>query len=122
MMLDFYGFSLLNNVTGEIGRSTNYASRFQNLNTNTHNHLRISRILKSLGELGFEHFKWPFLATVSREIYENGQIQSARTSLREYWSESLRNVGVESHLFAPAHHRPPPDHRTGLNARNRETK
>lgn len=92
LILDFYGIQMVNNVTGELKRSPNYAERFANLQQNTHNNLRISRILKSAGEFGFEHWKFPLLKFFATEIYENGLISNSRGSLREYWSESLRNV------------------------------
>lgn len=92
MMLEFYGLRLVDNNTGRVERSSDWAARFAHLDSASHNFLRISRILKSIGDLSFERYKFPFLKLLATEIYENGQIQSARGSLREYWSESLRNV------------------------------
>lgn len=92
MMLEFYGLRLADNDTGRVERSSDWAARFAHLDSASHNFLRISRILKSIGDLSFERYKFPFLKLLATEIYENGQIQSARGSLREYWSESLRNV------------------------------
>lgn len=92
MMLEFYGFRLADNDTGRVERSADWAARFAHLDSASHNFLRISRILKSIGDLSFERFKYPLLKLLATEIYQNGQIQSARGSLREYWSESLRNV------------------------------
>jgi hypothetical protein len=92
MMLEFYGLRLADNDTGRVERSADWAARFAHLDAASHNFLRISRILKSIGDLSFERYKYPLLTRLSTEIYENGQIQSARGSLREYWSESLRNV------------------------------
>lgn len=42
--LDFYGFELVNEQTGEIRRANNesYRDRFRNLNTSSHNYLRIT--------------------------------------------------------------------------------
>lgn len=45
----------------QIGRAAHYAPRYRHLDSSFHNYLRITRILKCLGELGFEHYKWPFL-------------------------------------------------------------
>jgi hypothetical protein len=92
MMLEFYGLRLADNDTGRVERSSDWAARFAHLDSASHNFLRISRILKSIGDLSFERYKFPFLKLLATEIYENGQIQSARASLREYWSEALRNV------------------------------
>jgi hypothetical protein len=43
MMLDFYGIRLINETTGDVERADNFEERFDNLNRNTHNNLRISR-------------------------------------------------------------------------------
>ena len=69
MMLDFYGFKMTNVETGELDRIDNYEERFENLSYSSHNWLRVTRILKSLGELGFEHYKLPFLRRLAKEIY-----------------------------------------------------
>ncbi len=44
--------SLKNADTGEVERSANWRHRYGNLNRSSHNWLRVTRILKSLGELG----------------------------------------------------------------------
>ena len=49
------------------------------------------RILKSLGELSFEHFKLPLILFFIDEIYNNNQLANQKNSLIEYWSESLRD-------------------------------
>ena len=41
MMLNFYGLTLLNLKTGEIGRSQSWKERYENLNERSHNYLRI---------------------------------------------------------------------------------
>jgi len=70
MMLDFYGCKLKDPTTGEIERHDGWKSRYKNLNSRSHNHVRITRILKSLGELGYEHYKKPFLEHFISEIWE----------------------------------------------------
>lgn len=59
-MLAFYGLRLVDETTGELAlqdtapaRSpASYLRRFRNLESNPHNFLRITRILKCLGEVG----------------------------------------------------------------------
>ncbi len=58
LMLDFYGLVLLDSTTGQLAHNENFKERFYNLNTSGHNYLRITRILKCLGELGYEHLKF----------------------------------------------------------------
>eukprot|EP01095_Lingulamoeba_sp_RSL-Kostka_P009068 TRINITY_DN30_c1_g7_i1.p1 TRINITY_DN30_c1_g7~~TRINITY_DN30_c1_g7_i1.p1 ORF type:complete len:278 (-),score=98.09 TRINITY_DN30_c1_g7_i1:231-1064(-) len=92
MMLDFYGMVLQNRETGEVRRNKkNYKSRYNNLNHSFHNYLRITRILKCLGELGFEHYKKPFCIHVVREMYENKKLTNAKRSCLNYWIPVLRN-------------------------------
>uniref|UniRef100_A0A8C8H5W7 Opioid growth factor receptor (OGFr) conserved domain-containing protein n=1 Tax=Oncorhynchus tshawytscha TaxID=74940 RepID=A0A8C8H5W7_ONCTS len=61
LMLDFYGIELSNDITGEVKLANNWRERFDNLERNTHNNLRITRILKCLGTLGFTHYQAPLV-------------------------------------------------------------
>ncbi|KAB5536888.1 hypothetical protein PHYPO_G00112510 [Pangasianodon hypophthalmus] len=61
LMLDFYGIELVSQETGKVKRAVNWKERFANLNRNTHNNLRITRILKCLGLLGFCHYQAPLV-------------------------------------------------------------
>uniref|UniRef100_A0A8C5MFA6 RNase H type-1 domain-containing protein n=1 Tax=Leptobrachium leishanense TaxID=445787 RepID=A0A8C5MFA6_9ANUR len=62
MMLKFFGVKVMgegeeDTKVTEVERAENFASRFENLTTNPHNNLRITRILLSLGELGAEEYQ-----------------------------------------------------------------
>jgi hypothetical protein len=70
LMLDFYGMKLLDDELGLVGRSPNHRSRYAHLNRSFHNYLRITRILKCLGELGREELKLGFLLHIVRELVE----------------------------------------------------
>lgn len=91
LMLDFYGMRLKNNETGEVERADNWRHRYSNLNHSSHNWLRVTRIMKSLGELGFEHYKLPFLLHVAHEVFETRELAPCKTSLLNYWCMVLRN-------------------------------
>lgn len=52
LMLDFYGMELVSEATGEVRRGRNWEAQYANLNAYSHNYLRITRILKFLGEVG----------------------------------------------------------------------
>jgi hypothetical protein len=69
MMLGFYGAELEDWSTGVLRRAPNYKERFRNLDSRSHNYLRITRILKFLGEVGLERLKLPFLAFWAREVF-----------------------------------------------------
>ncbi|CAF2865562.1 unnamed protein product [Rotaria sp. Silwood2] len=93
LMLDFYGFKLINEKTGEIDRlpDDSYKSRFHNLDTSSHNYLRITRILKCLGEFDYEYLKFPFLEQILREIIIENTLTNCLQSCKDYWIETLRS-------------------------------
>jgi len=91
LMLDFYGMKLVDRKTGAIERGDNWKSRYAHLNRSFHNYLRITRILKCLGEVGLEHFKIHFVKHVLKEIYENRELLNCHESCLKYWSVVLRS-------------------------------
>jgi len=91
LMLDFYGMKLVDKKTGEIGRGDNWKTRYAHLNRSFHNYLRITRILKCLGEVGLEHYKIHFVIHVLKEIYENKELLNCHESCIKYWSAVLRS-------------------------------
>jgi len=91
LMLNFYGMKLVDRKTGKIERNPeNWKERYSHLNHSFHNYLRITRILKCLGEVGLEHFKIHFVKHVLKEIYENKQLTNCRESCTKYWATVLR--------------------------------
>jgi hypothetical protein len=90
LMLGFYGAELDNEETGQLRRASNYRSRFENLNRCRHNYLRITRILKFLGEVGLERLKLPFLTFFIQEALVNRLIPNCRDSLVYFWMPTLR--------------------------------
>ena len=91
VMLDFFGMKLVDRNTGKIARSADYKDRYHNLNTSSHNYLRITRILKCLGEVGFEHFKMPWIEFFMDEVYVQRELPNCSTSLKDYWMKTLRS-------------------------------
>ncbi|KAG9315819.1 opioid growth factor receptor conserved region-domain-containing protein [Chiua virens] len=95
MMLDFYGMRLISE-SGLLGRALSprdFKPRYRNLLGNTHNNLRITRILKSLSELGMEHLNAGFLLHVLNEQSEHGMLNSAsiRASMDRWWANCMRD-------------------------------
>eukprot|EP01117_Protostelium_nocturnum_P014032 TRINITY_DN5301_c0_g1_i1.p1 TRINITY_DN5301_c0_g1~~TRINITY_DN5301_c0_g1_i1.p1 ORF type:complete len:273 (+),score=65.55 TRINITY_DN5301_c0_g1_i1:1-819(+) len=88
LMLDFYGMRLVDIETGEIKRAKNYKSRYENLSLRSHNFLRITRIIISLGELGFRKYKQPFVEFLSEEV-KNGALSACKRSLEMFWKPML---------------------------------
>jgi len=98
LMLDFYGMRMKNETTGELERSKNWKDRYRNLNFSFHNNLRITRILKSLGELGFERFKLPFCKFVWEEI-DNRCLSNCKRSALSFWFPVLRSIDERRELY-----------------------
>eukprot|EP01064_Diplonema_japonicum_P008435 TRINITY_DN1587_c1_g2_i1.p1 TRINITY_DN1587_c1_g2~~TRINITY_DN1587_c1_g2_i1.p1 ORF type:complete len:299 (+),score=71.44 TRINITY_DN1587_c1_g2_i1:58-897(+) len=99
MMLDFYGMQL-DRKTGEVCKSDGYAERYYNLSTSGHNFLRITRILKCLGEVGLESYKLPWLKHFYREVLVTKDLKAVESSLRGYWAGTLRNPSDVDELDA----------------------
>lgn len=85
LMLGFYGIRLVNKDTGEVKRAENWKERFGNLERNMHNNLRITRILKSLGELGLEHYQAPLVRFFLEETLVRKTLSSVKRSVLDYF-------------------------------------
>ncbi|KYQ93796.1 hypothetical protein DLAC_05189 [Tieghemostelium lacteum] len=87
MMLNFYGMRLVNVTTGEINRINDkifQKQRYSNLESNSHNNLRISRIITFLGHVGFQRYKAPLIAFLESEI-QSKSLKIAKYSLDQFW-------------------------------------
>jgi hypothetical protein len=91
LMLNFYGMRLIDMSTGEIERVSDYwQSRYLNLRMNSHNYLRINRILASLGHLGFNKYRRPLIEFLQREVRAEGSLISVcESSLSRFWEMAL---------------------------------
>ncbi|XP_031997900.2 opioid growth factor receptor isoform X1 [Hylobates moloch] len=108
LMLGFYGIRLEDRGTGTVGRAQNYQKRFQNLNWRSHNNLRITRILKSLGELGLERFQAPLVRFFLEETLVRRELPGVRQSALDYFLFAVRCRHQRRQLvhFAWEHFRP----------------
>ncbi|KAG1974127.1 opioid growth factor receptor [Pimephales promelas] len=108
LMLGFYGLQLLNRDTGEVKRADNWRERFANLERNMHNNLRITRILKSLGELGFEHFQAPLVRFFLEETLVRKTLSGVKRSVLDYFLFAVRDKRERRKLvrFAFQHFEP----------------
>ncbi|KAF3708533.1 Opioid growth factor receptor-like protein 1 [Channa argus] len=107
LMLDFYGIKLVDK-SGNVARASNWQDRFQHLNESQHNYLRITRILKSLGELGYEAFKAPLVRLFLEESLCHNTLPNMQHSVLEYYVYTIRLPATRRHLlrFARQHYRP----------------
>ncbi|XP_051008933.1 opioid growth factor receptor-like protein 1 isoform X3 [Acomys russatus] len=108
MMLEFFGIKLIDK-TGNVARAVNWQERFQHLNESQHNYLRITRILKSLGELGYENFKSPLVKFILHEALVENTIPNIKQSALEYFVYTIRDRRERRKLlrFAQKHYTPP---------------
>ncbi|XP_074533504.1 uncharacterized protein LOC141796342 isoform X2 [Halichoeres trimaculatus] len=90
LMLDFYGIKL-DEKTGKVERASNWRERFSNLNSHTHNNLRITRILKCLGILGFARYQAPLVRFFLEETLINNELQNVRESVLNYFVFAVLN-------------------------------
>ncbi|KAM6323693.1 opioid growth factor receptor-like protein 1 [Aegotheles albertisi] len=107
MMLEFFGIKLIDK-TGNVARAANWQERFQHLNESQHNYLRITRILKSLGELGYESFKSPLVKFILHEALVEDTIPNIKQSALEYFVYTIRDRRERRKLlrFAQQHYIP----------------
>ncbi|XP_034818224.1 opioid growth factor receptor-like protein 1 isoform X2 [Pan paniscus] len=107
MMLEFFGIKLTDK-TGNVARAVNWQERFQHLNESQHNYLRITRILKSLGELGYESFKSPLVKFILHEALVENTIPNIKQSALEYFVYTIRDRRERRKLlrFAQKHYTP----------------
>ncbi|KAM9350849.1 opioid growth factor receptor [Symphorus nematophorus] len=108
LMLGFYGIRLVNKETGEVKRAENWKDRFGNLERNMHNNLRITRILKSLGELGFEHYQAPLVRFFLEETLVKKTLSSVKRSVLDYFLFAVLDKEKRQELvrFAYLHFEP----------------
>ncbi|GFO43744.1 hypothetical protein PoB_007024900 [Plakobranchus ocellatus] len=99
MMLDFYGMELTDRRTGQLRRHRYWRECYENLNYSSHNYLRITRILKSLGEFDFEHLKKPFLEFILAEIFQHGKLRRTMNSLKNYWIGTIKSDADREELY-----------------------
>ncbi|XP_030634247.1 opioid growth factor receptor-like protein 1 [Chanos chanos] len=85
MMLDFYGIKLVDEETGKVERADNWEDRFDNLNRNTNNNLRITHILKCLGTLGFQHYQAPLVRFFLTETLVKKTLPRVKSSVLDYF-------------------------------------
>ncbi|XP_051532347.1 opioid growth factor receptor-like [Myxocyprinus asiaticus] len=111
LMLDFYGIQLVNECTGDVARARNWQDRFRNLNRNTHNNLRITRILKSLGTLGFQHYQAPLVKFFLKETLVDRNLERVKQSVLDYFMFAVLDKSKRRDLirFAFKHFEPQDD-------------
>lgn len=66
-----------------------WRSRYKNFEFNSHNFLRITRILKSLGEFGYENWKLNLIDHFISELLI-GNLKRCKISLCKFWIGTIK--------------------------------
>lgn len=106
MMLDFYGMKIVTDApttessTTEISiqRAAHWQERYANLVHRSHNWLRLTRILKHLGEIEMEPYKVALVWHIAREIHERKQLTPMRDSFINYMAGTIFDEDVRVSL------------------------
>jgi len=114
LILDFFGMKLKDSETGAIEcNETTWQERYENLETSLHNNYRITRVLKSLGDLGFAKFKKPLVEFIIHEIASKKRLYSSIRSLTNFWipelsledqvemNQLVKTLGIDEFLLKP---------------------
>ncbi|XP_067840129.1 opioid growth factor receptor-like protein 1 [Heptranchias perlo] len=109
IMLDFFGMKLEDKSTGSVTRASNWKERFQHLNESQHNYLRITRILKSLGEFKFESFQIHLVRFLLHEALVEETLPNMLHSALEYFVYTIKSRKERRKFlrFAQHHYKPP---------------
>lgn len=91
-MLKFYGFEVSYLGQAKVARGANFEERAGNwLTAGNHNHLRITRILKSLSLLGLRQDADAFFHSLSDVYNEQSRGEQAISGLTfSYWTNAIR--------------------------------
>ncbi|XP_058033990.1 opioid growth factor receptor isoform X2 [Ahaetulla prasina] len=108
LMLKFYGIKLIDEETGELSKAENWCERFGNLNRYSHNNLRITRILKCLGEMGYENYQVQLVKFFLSETLVHQVLPRVLRSVLDYFMFTVRNKPKRRELvyFAWQHFKP----------------
>uniref|UniRef100_A0A8C5WBM7 Uncharacterized protein n=1 Tax=Leptobrachium leishanense TaxID=445787 RepID=A0A8C5WBM7_9ANUR len=114
MMLKFFGVKLVgkdgeDTEEIEVERVENFAERVDNLTINTHNNLRITRVLLSLGELGAEKYHAPPLVKfLLNEIFIEHRLPIMKKSAMNFFVPAVKDAQEKQDLlcFAWLHYQP----------------
>lgn len=100
MFLDFMGLRLEDEDTGKVARAEGWEDRFLNLEQNGHNNLRITRVLVSMAEFGFEHYQAPLIRLLFAEALEHRTLAACEDSLCNFWVHVILDDSCRSSLIS----------------------
>ena len=101
LMLDFYGMAISSTNSLLITRNSDRricSKQYRNLVESYHNYLRITRIFKSLVELGQRDYVPSIMLFMLAEQSENGRLdgRDLKASMDRYWAYCMRERDAQS--------------------------
>jgi len=112
LIFDYFGLKLTNfpptTTTIQDGTTTNtitvernpkiWKERYHQLNTTPKLQKRVSRVLKSIGEMGFEDLKVALVQHFVNEISKNNELNRLKTIALDYWIPTILDDQKRSDL------------------------
>ena len=121
-MLDFYGMQFKDRDVPIFARTEHHQERYSNLKRlavkidlvkvfllaflfwllyfvlqrRKHNFLRITRILKCLGDVNLENYQIAWLKYLAEEIFVHRKLLPLATSLTQYWIHTIKDDAVRN--------------------------
>ncbi|XP_060588616.1 opioid growth factor receptor-like protein 1 [Ruditapes philippinarum] len=103
MMLDFYGMKLKDSKHGLVTRADiGWQDRYDHLNRSRHNLSRITRILKSLGELGYERYQARWVEFIIDEAKIKGLLPNLNGPCLMHWVITVKDDREREMLYRKA--------------------
>jgi len=95
LMLNFFGMRLEDDISGQVAREEQiWQARYCQMNTAGVTSNRISRMLKSLYQLGFERYQKKFVEFLGKEMEENGLLGNLKDFYKKSWKAYIKSPNV----------------------------
>jgi len=98
LVLKYFGMKFLNVDTGHIERTEDFGTGYKRLSKNEVHFGTIMRVLKSMGELGLENFKKPFLDHLITEIWGTKALTPCADACIHYWLGLVKDYELRGQL------------------------
>ena len=98
-VVNFYCTNYWLFLLGEVARASNWERGLRNLSAYQTNRLKVTRILKCLGEFGLDHFQLHLVKHLLREMFVQETVKDCLESCLHYWIEVIRNDTQRDELY-----------------------
>jgi hypothetical protein len=95
LMLNFFGMKLEDDISGKVAREEGlWQGRYCQMNTVTATTNKISRMLKSLYQLGFERYQKKFVEFIGEEMEEHGLLGNLKDFYHKTWKAYIKSSNI----------------------------